>query len=178
MAEKGFVFKRYVDDYKFYFRSESQAQESLTIIEKVLNEFNLTLNTAKTDIQKYPYEIISDIKDKYENALCNDGVFGVLNVASQLHLSGEKGAYKYALKFLRGRALPDKDDLQVVIPTLINIMLLDPKYGRYVTDYLKENLPLLKQRFDENNIEYDELNQRKQNQNENNDNRKKGRKDE
>ena len=26
--------------------------------------------------------------------------------------------------------------------------------------YLKENLPLLRQRFDDNNIEYDELNQR------------------
>lgn len=140
LTEKNFVFKRYVDDYKFYFRSEAQAQESIPIIEKVLNEFNLTLNTAKTEVQKYPYEIISDIKDKYENALRNDGIFGVLNVASQLHLSGEKGAYKYALKFLRGRALPDKDDLQVVIPTLINIMLLDPKYGRYVTNYLKENL--------------------------------------
>ena len=140
LSEKGFVFKRYVDDYKFYFRSESQAQENLPTIEKVLNEFNLTLNTAKTEIQKYPYEIISDIKDKYDKALDNDGVFGVLNVASQLHLAGEKGAYKYALKYLRGRALPDNDDLQVVIPTLINIMLLDPKYGRYVTDYLKENL--------------------------------------
>lgn len=140
LSEKGFVFKRYVDDYKFYFRSEFQAQESLPTIEKILNEFNLTLNTAKTEIQKYPYEIISDIKDKYDKALDNGGVFGVLNIASQLHLSGEKGAYKYALKYIRGRALPDNDDLQVVIPTLINIMLLDPKYGRYVTDYLKENL--------------------------------------
>ena len=114
--------------------------DGLPTIEKVLNEFNLTLNTAKTQIQKYPYEIISDIKEKLDKALDNDGVFGVLNVASQLHLAGEKGAYKYALKYLRGRALPDNDDLQVVIPTLINIMLLDPKYGRYVTDYLKENL--------------------------------------
>ena len=44
--------------------------------------------------------------------------------------------------------------------------------------YLKENLPLLKQRFDDNNIEYDELNQRKQKQDDQNENRKKGRKDE
>ena len=43
--------------------------------------------------------------------------------------------------------------------------------------YLKENLPLLKQRFDDNNIEYDELNQRKQRQDDNKD-RKKGSKDE
>ena len=140
LIEKGLTFKRYVDDYKFYFRSESQAQETLPIIEKVLNEFNLTLNTAKTEIHKYPYEILSDIKEKYDKAVEKDGVFGVLNAASQLHVSGEKGAYKYALKYLRGKDLPDKEDLQIVIPTLVNIMLVDPKYGKYVTDYLKDNI--------------------------------------
>ena len=44
--------------------------------------------------------------------------------------------------------------------------------------YLKENLPLLKQMFDENNIDYEELNQRKQQKQDTQDNRKKGRKDE
>ena len=43
--------------------------------------------------------------------------------------------------------------------------------------YLKENLPLLRQRFDDNNIEYDELNQRKQKQDDK-ENRKKGQQDE
>lgn len=140
LAEKGFVFKRYVDDYKFYFRSEAQAHESLPIIEKILNEYNLALNTSKTEIQKYPYETISQIKDTYDKALQKDGIFGVLNAASLLHLSGEKGAYKYALKYLRGKELPRDGNLQIIIPTLINIMLLDPKYGKYVTSYLKSNL--------------------------------------
>ena len=44
--------------------------------------------------------------------------------------------------------------------------------------YLKENLPLLKQRFEENNIEYNELNQRKQQKQNEKDNRKKGRENE
>lgn len=43
--------------------------------------------------------------------------------------------------------------------------------------YLKENLPLLKQRFDENNINYGELNQRNQRE-KNKDNQRKGRNDE
>ena len=63
----------------------------------------------------------------------------MLNAAAQLHLSGEKGAYKYVLKYIRDKEIP-RDDLQVIIPTLINIMLLDPKYGKYVTCYLKRNL--------------------------------------
>ena len=44
--------------------------------------------------------------------------------------------------------------------------------------YLKENLPLLRQRFDDNNIEYDELNQRRQKQDNQSENRKKGRENE
>ncbi len=139
MSDKGLKFKRYVDDYKMYFRSEAQAQESLPVIEKVLNEFNLTLNTSKTEIEKYPYEIISQIKDSYENSKKVDGVFGVLNAAAQLHSKGEKGAYKYALKYLRDEPIPI-DDLQIIIPTLVNIMLLDPRYGKYVTKYLKKNI--------------------------------------
>ena len=43
--------------------------------------------------------------------------------------------------------------------------------------YLKENLPLLKQRFDDNNIDYNELNHRQRKQ-DTQDNRKKDRKDE
>ena len=45
--------------------------------------------------------------------------------------------------------------------------------------YLRENLPLLRQRFDDNNIKYDDLSQRNQRENrEKENNRKKGRNDE
>ena len=44
--------------------------------------------------------------------------------------------------------------------------------------YLKENLPLLKQRFDEKNIEYDSLNQKERRDSQREQNRKKGRSDE
>ena len=139
LAEKGYKFKRYVDDYKFYFRTEFQAQESLHIIEKVFNEYNLALNVAKTEIQRFPYEVITDMKERYANAFFKAGVLGILNEASLLHLAGQKGAYKYALKYLRGKPFPNKEDLQVVIPTLFNIMLLDPRHGKYITDYLISN---------------------------------------
>ena len=44
--------------------------------------------------------------------------------------------------------------------------------------YLKENLPLLRQRFDDNNIEYDSLNQRERKENNKDNNKKKGRNNE
>lgn len=143
LSEKGFIFKRYVDDYKMYFRSEEQALESLPIIEKILNEYNLALNTSKTSVQRYPYEVISQMQDIFNSAFNKDGIFGVLNSAAQLHLSGEKGAYKYALKYIRNEPIPH-EDLQIIIPTLTNTMLIDPKYGKYVTQYLKANLESIK----------------------------------
>ena len=44
--------------------------------------------------------------------------------------------------------------------------------------YLKENLPLLRQKFDNENIEYDELNQKERREHHKEQNRKKGRNDE
>ncbi|GHV86478.1 hypothetical protein AGMMS50230_20860 [Spirochaetia bacterium] len=138
LSERGYVFRRYVDDYKFYFRTEAQAQESVPNIEKILNEFNLNLNIAKTEITRYPFEVIASIKTDFEDVIKTEGVFGVLNTATQLFLNGEKGAYKYALKFINNKE-PHTDDFSLVIASLLNIMLLDPKLGKYVVAYLQNH---------------------------------------
>lgn len=144
LAEKKYIFRRYVDDYKFYFRSEAQAKESVPQIERILNEYDLHLNTAKTEIACYPFEVISSIKDTYEKALANEGVFGVLNAASQLYSNGEKGAYKYALKYIKDKE-PTLEDFGVIMSSLINILLIEPKYGKYVISYLKKHIHKWKQ---------------------------------
>lgn len=138
LRENGFVFKRYVDDYKFYFRSEEAANESVRIIEKILNQYNLNLNLAKTEIKRFPYESISTMHDTYVAALKKDGVFGVLNAAAQFHSGGEKGAYKYALKYIKQQKLNVKE-FDLIFPLLVNVMLIDPKYGKYVIEFLKKN---------------------------------------
>lgn len=139
LAAKTYIFRRYVDDYKFYFRSEVQAKESVPQIERLLNEYGLHLNTAKTEIACYPFEIISQIKETYEKALESEGVFGVLNAASRLYSNGEKGAYKYALKFIRDEE-PSQEDFGIIMSSLINILLIEPKYGTYVITYLKKHI--------------------------------------
>ena len=138
LRENDFIFRRYVDDYKFYFRSESEASESVKTIERILSEYNLNLNLAKTEIVQFPYEQISSIKQSFDAAMEKDGIFGVLNVAALFHKSGEKGAYKYALKYIRNHRL-ETDDFPLVFPLLVNIMLLDPKYGKYVIQFMKKN---------------------------------------
>ncbi len=137
LSKKGYVFRRYVDDFKFYFRSEIQAKASIPKIERLLNEYGLHLNASKTEVTCYPFEVVSQMKQTYENALNDEGVFGVLNAASLLYSSGQKGAYKYALKFIRDKE-PSTDDFGVIMSSLINILLIEPKYGKYVIIYLKK----------------------------------------
>ncbi len=138
LRDNGFVFRRYVDDYKFFFRSESDASESVKTIEKILSEYNLNLNLAKTEILQFPYEQISSMKLSFDTAMEKDGIFGVLNEAALFHTSGEKGAYKYALKYIRNHQLK-ADAFPLVFPLLVNIMLLDPKYGKHVIQFMKRN---------------------------------------
>ena len=143
------MFKRYVDDYKFYFRTEEEANESVRIIEKILNQYNLNLNLAKTEIKRFPYENISTMHDTYVESLKKDGIFGVLNAAARFHSSGEKGAYKYALKYIRQQKLNVKE-FDLIFPLLVNVMLLDPKYGKYVIEFLKKN----RSKIDVNKMSY------------------------
>ena len=78
------------------------------------------------------------MESAYATALKNDGIFGVLNAAAQFHVNGEKGAYKYALKYVKKQKL-DPQSFDLIFPLLVNIMLLNPKYGKYVTVFLKKN---------------------------------------
>lgn len=141
-CDSKYQFMRYIDDYKIYFRTELEAQASLANIEEILNEYALNLNTSKTQISKYPFEIISNMASILEKTLENGDVFDILNVAAQLQASGEKGAYKYALKLIKEKPIPQKK-FDIIISTLINILLLNPKYGIYISTYLKENLASL-----------------------------------
>lgn len=134
----GFVFTRFVDDYSFYFKTQYDAESSVQKIERILNEYNLNLNLAKTKINRFPYIIYSEMKELYKLAYNEKGWLGVLSEAGKQHNNGEKGAYKYALKFLRDKDF-NVDDLKLIIPNLINIMILEPKYGKYIIDLIKTN---------------------------------------
>lgn len=144
LVAQRYIFRRYVDDYKFYFRSEAQAKESIPQIERIISEYGLHLNAAKTEITPFPFEMISQMKDVYEGAKKDKGVFGVLNAASQLYSSGEKGAYKYALKYISNME-PKIEDFGVIMSSLISILFVEPKYGKYVTEYLRKHIHKWKQ---------------------------------
>ena len=141
LDNKGFVFKRYVDDYRFYFKTKLDAENSLSSIIAILRKYKFNINESKTDILEYPFNMLSDLKAKFKNAMEENGIFEVLNTANNLYDAGEKGAYKYALKIIK-----DKDviiDFDVILPTLINIMTVNYRYGKYILPFLEKNIDKL-----------------------------------
>lgn len=86
------------------------------------------------------------------------------------------------------KSMQDNQPIRINFDNDISVIIKVSKNGKISADflpssqiaeaYLKENLPILKQRFDDNNIDYEELNPRKQEQQDDRNNRKKGRKDE
>lgn len=141
LAKRGYVFRRYVDDYSFYFETDPEARQAVSDIEDIMREFGLKVNHDKTTIDSFPFDTLSNMKSRLERALGTDGVFGLLNEASLLHLEGDKGAYKYALKMLRNVEAINRED--AVIALLFNIGLSDPKQCCFVTDYMKRHVEQL-----------------------------------
>ena len=86
------------------------------------------------------------------------------------------------------KSMEDNKPIRINFDNDISVIIKVSKNGKISADflpssqiaeaYLKENLPLLRQKFDDNNIDYDVLKHRKQEQQEDRNNRKKGRKDE
>lgn len=92
-----------------------------------------------------------------------------------------------SLADLIAKSMQDNKPVRIDFDNNISVIIKIGKDGKISADflpssqvaeaYLKENLPLLRQRFDDNNIDYDSLNQRKQKQEDKN-NQKKERKHE
>lgn len=53
--EKDFEIRRYVDDYFIFARTESVAQTILDHLQETIHEFNLDLNSAKTEVFPLPW---------------------------------------------------------------------------------------------------------------------------
>lgn len=114
---------------------------------------------------------------------------GELNLNDLTSRSTEK-AFQIS-KTLADMLIKSKENsqpLRIDFDNNISVIIKISRDGKIIADflpssqiaeaYLKENLPLLRQRFDDNNIEYDSLNQRERKENNKDNNRKKDRNNE
>ena len=148
-------------------------------VKKVDTKSNITVET----VVKFDSVIMdkSDV-DFFVNLVEN----GNANLTT--HQALKSSQVSKTLADLIAKSMKDNQPVRIDFDNNISVIIKIGREGKISADflpssqvaeaYLKENLPLLRQRFDDNNIEYDELNERRQRQDDNKENRRKDRKDE
>lgn len=145
-------------------------------IKKVDKDSNVTLET----VVKYDSIMMNESDVDFFVQLVEKGQ------AEAVQATAKSSQISKALADLIAKSMKDNQPVRIDFDNNISVIIKIGKDGKISADflpssqvaeaYLKENLPLLKQRFDENNIAYDELNHRRQKQdNEQDENQKKGR---
>ncbi|MBR6127345.1 hypothetical protein IKQ21_06640 [bacterium] len=148
-------------------------------IKKVERTTNITVDTIAS--------FDSVIMDKSDVEFFSNLVDGNIQNLSEVKNPEKSAAVSKTLADLLAKAMENNKPIRINFDNDISVIIRVDRNGKISADflpssqvaeaYLRENLPLLRQRFDDNNIDYNELNQRKQNK-DNNENRKKDRKDE
>ena len=157
-------------------------------VETIINNEGIKKVDKKTDI-------VVDTIVKYDNVIMTkeDVNFFVNLVQNNIveinSLQDVKASnVSKTLADLIAKAKEDNKPIRIDFDNDISVIIKISREGKLSADflpssqiaeaYLRDNLPILRQKFDDNNIEYDELNQRKQKQDNNKEDRKKGSKDE
>lgn len=144
LEEEDFKFTRYVDDYNFYFLSEAEAQDSITKIANILNEFNFLINKDKISITKYPFDLLNDFKEEFILEKGNSNVYVLLQKALKYADDGNVGALKYFLKMLADKDLPIRnldEIIGILLNSLISFPLLSPYIVRVIELYIEFSIP-------------------------------------
>lgn len=132
-------FKRFVDDYNFYFRSKAEAEAFIPRLQKVLYEYKLHLNSEKTEILRYPYSVNHNLS--YELGNYDFNKYGYVNFIerfNELFIVGNKGALKFGLKVLKSECVPEKEK-EMVFAHLINLMVSYPNLSEYIYSIMIKN---------------------------------------
>ena len=170
-------------------QTEIQQEEQAPKTKTVTNEQGVKKVDTKTNVTTETVVKFDDIAmnkndvEFFANLVEN----GAVDMNSVQHAQKSSQVSK-TLADMIAKSMQDNQPIRINFDNDISVIIKVSKNGKISADflpssqiaeaYLKENLPILKQRFDDNNIDYDELNHRKQEQQDDRNNRKKGRKDE
>ncbi len=159
--------------------SKTKTVENEQGIHKVDKKTNLVVDT----IVNYNSVIMDKADVEFFANLVENGVLNMNEVTA----SEKSSRVSKTLADMLAKAMNDNKPIRIDFDNNISVIIKIDRAGKISADflpssqvaeaYLKENLPLLRQRFDDNNIDYNELNQRERKQ-DTQDNRKKDRKNE
>lgn len=148
-------------------------------IKKVNTKTGITQET----IVKFDTVIMNEADVEVFSNLVQNGEVNMNNLAPE---AAEKAVnVSKTLVDMLAKAMEDNKPIRIDFDNDISVIIKISRDGKIRADflpssqvaetYLKENLPLLKQRFDEQNIDYDELNRRERREQDKEQSRKKGR---
>ena len=146
-------------------------------VKKVDTNSNITVET----VVKFDEILVSKADVDFFTNLVENGS------AVMTHETAKSAGVSKTLADMIAKSMKDNQPIRINFDNDISVIIKIGRDGKISADflpssqvaeaYLKENLPLLKQKFDDNNLEYDSLNHRQRKQDEKED-QKKGRKDE
>lgn len=141
IRDEGYIFRRYVDDYEFYFHDKKEIEKFKIDLEGILGKFNLRINANKYLEENYPFNIYHDFKNEFSEYEKKDGIRGVLNHALRLYNSGHKGAILYSLKIIYYKEIDNKESnyVKIVFSILINLLFTQPSSGKLIIYFIKKN---------------------------------------
>ena len=129
-------------------------------IKKVDKQSNITVET----VVKFDTVIMNKDDAEFFAKLVENGQ------ADMTQAAAKSSKISKTLADLLAKSMKDNQPVRIDFDNNISVIIKISRDGKISADflpasqvaeaYLKENLPLLKQRFDDSNIEYDELNQR------------------
>ena len=163
-----------------------QAQEKTVVRNEGIKKVNTNTGITTETVVKFDSIIMNQADvEVFANLVEN----GSLDLNSLTTESAHKTVQiSKTLADMLAKAKESSQPLRIDFDNNISVIIRISRDGKITADflpssqvaeaYLKENLPLLRQRFDEKNIEYDSLNQRERRDSQKEQNRKKGRNDE
>ena len=161
--------------------SKTRTIENEHGVQKVDKKSNLVVDT----VVSYDRVVMDKADVEFFANLVENGFLDIKEVQN----AEKSSRVSKALADLLAKAMNDNKPVRIDFDNNISVIIKIDRAGKISADflpssqvaeaYLKENLPLLRQRFDDNNIDYNELNQRERKQdNQEDNNRRKGHKDE
>ena len=190
LAEESAILSTMAENIAIANRNQIQAeqilQEKTITKEEGIKKVDIKTGITTEIIVKYDSIIMNQADVEVFANLVENGVADLDNLAPEAAKKAIQTSK--SLSDLLAKAMDSKQPVRIDFDNNISVIIRISRDGKISAEflpssqvaeaYLKENLPLLKQRFDDNNIKYDDLSQRERREQNREQNRKKGRNNE
>ena len=186
LAEEAAILSTMAENIAMANRNNMLNNEKTVINNDGVKKVDTKTGITTENIVKFDSIIMNEADVEVFTQLVQNGSVEMNNIAPQ---AAEKSVQvSKALADMLAKSMETGQPVRIDFDNNISVIIRISRDGKITADflpssqiaeaYLKENLPLLRQKFDNENIKYDELNQRERKEHHREQERKKGRNDE